>query len=293
MEASEARGRFAVDCATTALRRARGWYKKSVGVWRGATGRDKESRRNHCAASDAASNQQTSMESIARLATVGRLAASAVHEISNPLLAASAGIECARDCIESGRASHAVEILLDVQDALERASTIVRDVSSASRPRAEVDEDVDVHGVLEGAWRLARLARKADDVVLVRAYGEIPFVRGSRSRLGQVFVNLFVNAIEAGSAIRPDATVCVRTALDENQGAVIIDVVDTGVGIPLHMEGKLFTPFVTTKAEGTGIGLAVCRDVMRAMGGDVLLLRRSSQAGGATFRVVMPLVRGG
>jgi len=115
------------------------------------------------------------------------------------------------------------------------------------------------------------------------------YVRGDRDRIEQLFVNLLLNAAQAipeGKANQNEIRVDVREL--PGQGAAIVRVEDTGVGIPVEVQERIFQPFFTTKpvGQGTGLGLSICRGIVTALGGQISF--ESEPAGGTTFRVVLP-----
>jgi CheY-like chemotaxis protein len=115
----------------------------------------------------------------------------------------------------------------------------------------------------------------------------LPLVDANASRLGQVFLNLLVNAAHAIPEGRGDsATIRVRAYAEA--GNVIVEVADTGVGIPSHVIGRIFDPFFTTKpiGQGTGLGLPISHEIVRALGGSIDV--ESTPGSGTTFRVVLP-----
>jgi CheY-like chemotaxis protein len=123
---------------------------------------------------------------------------------------------------------------------------------------------------------------------LVKAYQPVPEVWANEARLGQVFLNLLINAAQAipeGAADRNE--ICVRTRVDE-QGRAVVEVQDTGAGIPEDIRPRVLEPFFTTKplGEGTGLGLSICHGIVRSLGGE---LQFDTEVGkGTTFRVVLP-----
>ena len=123
---------------------------------------------------------------------------------------------------------------------------------------------------------------------LVKDYGETPLVEGNESRLGQVFLNLLLNAAHAipeGETERNEIRVTTRT---DGRGYAIVEVRDSGMGIPIAIRERIFDPFFTTKpvGEGTGLGLWICAGIVSALGGEVKV---DSEIGrGSTFRVTLP-----
>ncbi len=216
-----------------------------------------------------------------RMAGIGLLAAGIAHEINNPLAAALANVDLA---LESEDQEDVAARLRRVREALDRARVIVRDLKLFSRLEEEIVEDVDVHRVIDSAARVARLEIEGR-AKLVKDYGAVPKVLGSESRLGQVFLNLLVNAAQA---IPPGAAstneIRIRTAV-EPSGRIVIDVTDTGAGMSRDTLAHIFTSFFTTKpaGEGTGLGLPISQRLVTAMGGDIQV--ESEVGRGTRFRV--------
>jgi signal transduction histidine kinase len=234
-----------------------------------------------------------------RMASVGMLAAGVAHEINNPLSTVTGNLELAAKDLdalvkrlgpEAGLAT-LQEGISDAREAAERVRTIVRDLKIFSRAEEDRRTAVDVIRVLDSSLRMAwneirHRARIAKD------YGKVPPVLGNESRLGQVFLNLIVNAAQAIQEGRADDNeIRVRTAVAGAGGAVIVDVVDTGPGIPPELLKKLFTPFFTTKPQGvgTGLGLAICQRIVNGLGGEISVT--SVMGKGTTFRVTLPAAR--
>ena len=181
-------------------------------------------------------------------------------------------------------------MLGDARSAADRVRQIVRDLKIFSRHEDTHPEAIDVKKVLESSLRMAwnEIRHRAR---LVKDYGTVPLVEGSESRLGQVFLNLIVNAAQAipegnaeGNAIR------IVTSTDQT-GRILVAVTDTGKGIAAQDLRHLFRPFYTTKGPGvgTGLGLAISHRIVTGLGGE---LQVESEVGkGTTFRVVLPAAR--
>jgi two-component system, cell cycle sensor histidine kinase and response regulator CckA len=123
---------------------------------------------------------------------------------------------------------------------------------------------------------------------LVKDYGEVPAVEADEARLGQVFLNLLVNAAHAireGQVERNEIRVRTRT---DRAGRAVIEIRDTGCGIAPDVLGRIFDPFFTTKAvgDGSGLGLAICHGVVAALGGEITV--ESEPGKGSVFRVALP-----
>jgi len=227
-----------------------------------------------------------------RLASVGRLAATVGHEINNPLAFVLANLELALERIGDGavdaeRAVEVTEMLREAREGAERVRHIVRDLKVFSRGDSEERAAVDPRRVIDSCANMAKgeIRHRAR---LVKRYGATPRVLANEARLGQVLLNLLVNAAHA---IPEDATedneITVSTSTDD-LGRVVIEVRDTGSGIPDEVKKHIFEPFFTTKmgGAGTGLGLSICQSIVAALGGEITV--ESEVGRGTAFRVILP-----
>jgi len=229
-----------------------------------------------------------------RLAALGVLSAGVAHEINNPLAYVLLNLEyLMRELPKLAEPSEKLDDLMSrVRDAChgaERVATIVRDLRTFARGDQGARRVVDVRDVIEAAINIAKneLDRKAQ---LVRNYSEVPALDGNPNRLEQVFLNLLLNAAQAFATADPERNE-IRLTVRAERGLVTVDVSDNGSGIAPHLTGRIFDPFFTTKPVGigTGLGLPICRSIVRAHGGDITV---SSVLGeGATFTVSLPASR--
>jgi signal transduction histidine kinase len=230
-----------------------------------------------------------------RMASVGMLAAGVAHEINNPLGAALLNLETMQELV--GRPTSArgdaelKESLSDARAAVARVREIVGDLRIFSRHEERSSSHADVIQALESSLRMAdnEIRHRAH---VVRQYGATPPVSGSEARLGQVFLNLMINAAQSipeGNTL--DHAIHVTTETDAN-GAVVIEISDTGSGIRAEDVPHLFTPFFTTKPPGigTGLGLPICHRIVSQLGGTITV--ESEVGRGSTFRVTIPAARG-
>ncbi len=231
-----------------------------------------------------------------RMVSVGTLAAGVVHEINNPLTVAVGNLDLvwrtlSTRAAEGGLDPSLAEVLPELSDAREatqRIRQIVRDLRIFSRAE-EKSGPVDVLAVLDSSSRMAwnEIRHRAR---LVKDYGRIPLVEASEGRLGQVFLNLIVNAAQAMKEGAADRNV-LRLRTWEDQGAAVVEIRDSGCGIPVENLVKLFTPFFTTKPAGigTGLGLSICARIVSELGGHIDV---ESQVGvGTAFRIRLPAAR--
>jgi CheY-like chemotaxis protein len=146
---------------------------------------------------------------------------------------------------------------------------------------------VDVHQAIEGSLRLVRkeLQYRAQ---VERTLEPVPAVLGNQGRLGQVLVNLLVNALQAFRQNDPERNRVVVSAYSSTPDTVIIEVEDNGPGMSPEVRQHLFNPFFTTKpaGEGTGLGLSICQSIVQSMGGKIEV--ESVQGQGSVFRLVLP-----
>ncbi|WPB78218.1 MASE1 domain-containing protein [Archangium violaceum] len=232
---------------------------------------------------------QAKLVSAERIAAVGTLAAGVGHEINNPLAYLMLNLEGVGQSLARGPEGldEALACLESAREGAERIRVIVRDLKVFSRQQGEERAMLDVNEVVVPALRMAAHAVRPR-ARLVEDFGRPPKVLGSEARLGQVMLNLLVNALQAIPEGNPDHhEVRVRTGRDDT-GRALVEVSDTGCGMAPPVLARIFDPFFTTKpwGEGTGLGLAICQQIIQAHGGE---LRVSSEEGkGSRFTVLLP-----
>ncbi len=228
------------------------------------------------------------------LAAIGQLVAGTAHELNNPLAAASSLLQTSLEAVENGGGvAGSDEISDDLRFAhreLQRAADIVRSLLSLSRQTRAYEENVQMNRVLDDALRVLHNQFKNRPVTVERRYDEtLPEIRGNFANLGQVFINLIKNAIQAvnGNAGR----IVLTTRCDAAVTSLFIEVADNGVGIPEDVQKDIFKPFFTTKAagEGTGLGLYISHEIVRRHGGSIRV--RSEENAGSAFTVTIPVRR--
>ncbi len=239
---------------------------------------------------------RTALTRADRLAALGQLAASVGHEINNPLTFVMANLREVTERLPSaddaGERAHLGELASEALDGTERIRRVVGDLRLLSRERDAVPfAGVDVHRVLGSALKLVEHVLKHRALVS-ELYGDLPHVKVDPQRLAQVFVNLLVNAAQAIPEDRPTrGTITVRTSVADD-GRVVIEISDDGLGIAPHHIPRLFEPYFTTKpsGEGTGLGLFVSHGIVRSFDGELLV--ESHLGLGTTMRVILPVSPG-
>lgn len=226
-----------------------------------------------------------------KLATIGQLAAGIIHELNNPLNNVNLYLGMLRDLartneLDSSKLTQAVD---EAQGQVKRAAEIVSHLRLFARggeaPRRPCSLDDIIHRALSFVQEPLRLAS------VTATFTRCPMdllIEGNDTQLEQVFVNLLLNAKDAMSegAVR---RITMTTRQEHN--SVIVEVDDTGPGIPLEISRVLFTPFITTKPSGVGLGLglSICANIMTMHQGQIAVGR--SPSGGARFTLTFPLLQ--
>jgi two-component system, cell cycle sensor histidine kinase and response regulator CckA len=241
-----------------------------------------------------------------RLASLGTLAAGVAHEINNPLMFVVGNLSVVLEQLEALKKSlppsmpsgiaeptplahvkQIEEVLLEVNEGAERIQQIVNDLRIFAHPEAP-QQSSDVTASIEWALRVVgslvrERARLELDLV------PIPPARGDSARLGQVFLNLLINAAQAipeGNVI--GNIVRVSTRLDD-AGRIVVSIADTGAGMSPDIVKRIFDPFFTTKpvGSGTGLGLSICHGIVQGLGGELRV--ESTPGQGSAFHVLLPI----
>jgi signal transduction histidine kinase/ligand-binding sensor domain-containing protein len=230
-----------------------------------------------------------------KMAAVGTLAAGVGHELNNPLAYVISNLHFVasevREATAQGQARERwEEVTQAIGEALqgtERMRNIIQDLRAFSRMQPRLRQRVELHEVLDlvlttASGELSRSAR------VVKHYGTPPAVIGDETRLAQVFLNLLVNAAQAIPEGHPDQNEIRLATRTDERGYAVVEVSDTGKGIPPEVLPRIFEPFFTTKevGVGTGLGLSICHSYVQAMKGELRV--RSELGQGTTFEVVLP-----
>lgn len=216
-----------------------------------------------------------------RLATIGELAAGAAHEIRNPLTAIKSSLQY----LESRCCEETEKKLLGVAlQETDRIDEILAALLSFARPSEIHKEPGDLVALLEESVALVSIQARAKGVEIRTSLPPAPVgINADRSQLKQVFLNVFLNAIQAMAG---GGTLAVEDVVLES-GKTLVRVSDTGPGISEEDLEKVFDPFFTTKRGGTGLGLSICYTIVKAHGGEIEL--RSRVGEGTTVLVTLPV----
>ena len=239
-----------------------------------------------------------------RLASLGRVAANIGHEINNPLAFVMANLVLSLEALEPpadgseleadelrGRLATVREMLRECQVGGERIRETVSNLQRLSQTGDEPRTTLDVRTLVEQSVSMAwtQIRHRAR---LVKAFDEIPSVMGNGAALGQVFLNLLINAAHAvpeGNAEGNEIRIAIRTEAGEKGAEVVTEIADSGSGMAPEMLARVFEPFFTTKpqGEGTGLGLSISRQTVLDHGGRLTV--ESEVGKGTIVRVFLPV----
>ena len=231
--------------------------------------------------------QEERLHNAARLTTMGEMASSLAHELNQPLGAISSYLAGSLNLLERGSVDPAElrQALRKAAAQAERAGHVIRRVHEFVRKQEPKRGAVAVEALLLDCQPLVELqARREGARVEMRIEERLPAVHGDPVMLQQVILNLTRNAVEAMGPVAPDRRRLVISAARGNAG-VRLSVRDYGTGIPDAIAEDVFSPFFTTKSEGMGMGLSICRSIVEAHGGRLWFERR---ADGVDFHVQLP-----
>lgn len=229
-----------------------------------------------------------------RLSALGTFAAGMAHEINNPLSYVMADLEVLRDELDGldgeigpARREELRRLINEMTEGARRIADVVRDLRTFARADDAPAGSIDIHRLLSATLAIAssEIRRRAR---LERDLRPIPRVRANPARVGQVLVNLIVNALQSVPEGEPDRHVVRVATYTTPEGDAAIEVSDTGPGIAPELLQRIFDPFFSTKEyrSGGGLGLSVCHAIVSGLGGELLV--ESEPGHGSTFRVVLP-----
>jgi hypothetical protein len=221
-----------------------------------------------------------------KLSSIGLLAAGVAHEVNTPLTGVSSYTQMLLNMLPENDPKHA--LLLKVKRQADRATEIVNNLLNFSRTGSAAEfAAVDIHRVLDDTLQLLEPQLRRSQIEIVRDYAEnLPQVHGNSVKLQQVFTNLILNARD--SIANGNGRITLATRKGDDDGLLMIEVADSGVGIAPEDVAKIYDPFFTTKGvgRGTGLGLAVTYGIVQEHSGHISV---SSTPGlGTQFRITLP-----
>jgi signal transduction histidine kinase len=220
-----------------------------------------------------------------KLSSIGLLAAGVAHEVNTPLTGVSSYTQMLLGMLSENDPKHA--LLLKVRRQADRATDIVNNLLNFSRTGSAAEFDsIDIHRVLDDTLQLLEPQLRRSQIEIVRDYGDgLPQVHGNAVKLQQVFTNLILNARDSIANGHGRVSLSTRNGED---GLLVVEVADSGVGIAPEDVAKIYDPFFTTKGvgRGTGLGLAVTYGIVQEHSGHISVA--STPGLGTTFRITLP-----
>jgi signal transduction histidine kinase len=216
-----------------------------------------------------------------KLASIGHLAASIAHEINNPLMPIRTLLESIVEDLQDQRIAYDAQSVTLIMESIERIRGITSRLLEFARDSNAEVRLLDINEVLHGVVSLNRKFFEHERIEIREKYEDVPPVHGSKDQLEQVFMNI---ALNAQAAMSGGGTFTVHTC--EKDGMVIIELTDTGIGIPPEVIERIFDPFFSTKPHGTGLGLFVSHGIVQAHSGVITVRSRPNR--GSTFTISLP-----
>lgn len=228
---------------------------------------------------------------VAKMASMGKLAATVAHEINNPLEGILTYMRllqkqvCAGPLSESDRDACSQQMETVISE-VKRCGAIVKNMLHFSKSPASLSEKVNIHEIIEKSLSIVNHHLEISEIAAVKNFGaNYPVIVGNANQLQQMLICLFINAVEAMSN---SGTLTVSTSDVNEAHAILIEVADNGKGIPKELRSRIFEPFFTTKedAHGVGLGLSVVYGIVTGHQGTITL--DSTPGRGTTFSITLP-----
>jgi PAS domain S-box-containing protein len=222
-----------------------------------------------------------------KMASLGHVAAGIAHEIRNPLSGINVYLDAIRECYQDPECTEDVARLIqEAQATSNKIESVIRRVLDFSRPTDLRMRLTSINGTIHEALKLAAVSlRKASidldldlDPDLLQVYADAQLIE-------QMMINLINNAANVLKAVQGERRIRISTRM--NDGYVLIQVEDSGPGVPVEMRERVFEPFFTTRSQGMGIGLGICNRIIADHKGDIYI--STSSMGGAQFNILIPV----
>ncbi|MCA1962128.1 MAG: GHKL domain-containing protein [Desulfomonile sp.] len=228
-----------------------------------------------------------------KMAALGKLAAGVAHEINNPLQIIAEKAGWMKDLLEEEEVSKSEnfqefqDCVVKIERQLERCRSITHRLLRFGRRMEPAHEMVDINQLLAETITFLENEAHFREIAIVREYDEqLPKITTDPTQIQQVFLNIIDNALDA---VGKDGKITIKTSVSTTSPReVVIEISDTGPGIPKEHLAKIFDPFFTTKSpgEGTGLGLSISHSTIERLGGRITV--SSEQGVGTTFRISLP-----
>jgi two-component system sensor histidine kinase HydH len=230
-----------------------------------------------------AAEARVQLERSQRLSLLGQIAAGMAHEVKNPLASIKGAAEILTDenSPEEARREFREILLKEVR----RINTSVSDFLAFARPGETRFTQCDLTEVISRALRQLEAQAQKQLISFTQSLEPGVIIHGDPDKLHQVFLNLILNALQASPS---GGRIDVALTRDTRRGSAVLEIRDSGPGIPPKDLGRVFEPFFTTKPGGTGLGLAIAASIAEAHGGTLVLANNSAE--GATARLTLPLL---
>jgi two-component system sensor kinase FixL len=233
------------------------------------------------------------LQRVGRFSLMGEMAAGIAHEINQPLTAIANYSQAAIRMLASADLNREdlEQACTGISEQAHRAGKVIENLRSFIGKQNVRKGAIDLNGAIRGVLSLVRSDTNAAGIPLSVSYAaNLPAVDANAVQLQQVLLNLTHNAVDAmRQSLRKDEGITIATARAQD-GGLEFSVSDHGGGIPTSLADAIFHPFVTTKKDGLGVGLAISQTIVRALGG--ALAYRNNEGGGSTFTVHLPALLG-
>ncbi|MGC8495313.1 MAG: ATP-binding protein [Syntrophobacteraceae bacterium] len=222
-----------------------------------------------------------------KMVSLGHVAAGIAHEIRNPLSGINVYLDAIRECYQDPEYSEDVSRLVEeAQGASNRIESVIKRVLDFSRPTEVNMRPTSINETIGDALKLVAVSlRKAGIVLELDLAADLPQIFADSQLLEQLILNLVTNAAEVLKGVADKRLIRIATRMEN--GHVSIRVEDSGPGIPKEMREEVFEPFFTTRGQGMGIGLVICKRIAADHGGEITLT--TSALGGARFNIMIPV----
>jgi len=232
--------------------------------------------------------QILNMQRTEQLRACGEMATGLAHEIKNPLAGIKVSMEVLAEDSSIGKEDR--EVLLKVVDEVRRIEALLKRLLTFAKPPAPQFSPTNINNIIDISLAFSvnipsRPPNNSKGIKILKEFdNNLPIIMADQMQLQQVFLNLFLNAVDA---MPNGGVLTIKTFYKTGTNSIIIEIADTGKGIPEEMIGKMFQPFFTTKTKGTGMGLAISRRIIEEHGGSIGV--ESKQGKGTTFRIGFPV----